>query len=247
MMHPNEYETMLRCEDRHWWYHALRETAAREIARRLPPQDTIPPRLIDLGCGTGGQTLFLHRRFPQFEITGIDLDVALKYAKTRGAECQWIEASAEDLPMPDDYFDSAVSFDMLCNGSVTEKPALKEAFRVLKPGGILYVNVPAFGFLTGPHDTAVNNVRRYSRGRLKKLLNEGGFQIEEICYWNSLLFLPGLAARLLSRAARRKQSDLGISSGWINGLLKAVLAFERALSFSFPFGMSLFAVVRKPV
>jgi hypothetical protein len=49
--------------------------------------------------------------------------------------------------------------------------------RVLKPGGLLLVRVPAFKALWGAHDEAVHSRHRYTRGELGALLRSQGFEL----------------------------------------------------------------------
>ncbi|MGH2355899.1 MAG: class I SAM-dependent methyltransferase, partial [Chloroflexota bacterium] len=57
-MNPAEYEAMYRLEDTLWWYTGMRRIAASALGERLaagrPGQ-----RLLDAGCGTGGNVRWL--------------------------------------------------------------------------------------------------------------------------------------------------------------------------------------------
>ncbi len=246
MMELAEYRTMRESEDWHWWYAGLRKILARKITDYRPRLEEAS--LLDIGCGTGGQTTFIKKTFPEFEVTGLDLGVALSHASARGGECRWIEGSANHMPLPASVFDMAVCLDVLSNRGVEEQKTLSEALRVLKPGGVLLANVPAMKSLRGSHDFAVGTSRRYSAREFQEVLRAGGFEILEICYWNYLLLPFIFAARKFSLWGGRKESDLKPVPGWVNEVLKTLMMFERILfrALPFPAGASLFAAARKP-
>ena len=112
------------------------------------------------------------------------------------------------------------------------------------------MNVPAFDFLRGSHDAAVDQVRRYTRAQLANLLEHAGFAKTRLSYWNMSL-LPAIAvARWASRAKAREadvRSDLAPVwpplNALLSGLVRSELAFSRRIAL--PFGTSLFAVARK--
>jgi len=75
--------------------------------------------------------------------------------------------------------------------------AIREMRRVLRPNGLLLVNVPAFRFLQSAHDEAVMTARRFRKPEIRKLLLEENFVIRRLIYWTSLLFRLAVLARTL--------------------------------------------------
>ena len=71
---------------------------------------------------------------------------------------------------------------------------MRELVRVLRPGGVLLVRVPALRLLWGAHDEAVHSRHRYTAGELRRLLEAAGLVVIRSTYGNSLLF-PMLATR----------------------------------------------------
>ncbi|WP_328551856.1 class I SAM-dependent methyltransferase [Streptomyces sp. NBC_00358] len=104
-------------------------------------------RVLDVGCGTG----YLTRRMalavgPEGSVTGVDPSPSvLAYARRKdragqGAACGYREGVAEDLGLPDGSFDTVVTSLMLHHLPEELRPtALKEMWRVLRPGGRLLV------------------------------------------------------------------------------------------------------------
>ncbi len=245
-MNPVEYETMFRVEDTHWWYqnlHALLETA---LQRFLAPAAN-PACLLDIGCGTGAA---LQRLQPLGTAHGLDISTeAIACCRRRGLD-RLCRASALDLPYATGSFDAAVLFDVFCHRQVPDAMLpLREAHRVLRPGGVAIANVPAYQWLYSSHDEAVHTARRFTRKEVLALLREAGFEIAYASHWNTLLFPPIVAVRLARRWLAPAESDLeGARDGLVNKLLNALLGCERRLMqrTPLPFGLSIFVVARKP-
>lgn len=96
--------------------------------------NTKPQNVADLGCGTGLLTTEIRKKYPNARVVGVDLApgmVEAAKAKVLGAE--FMEFDAEDLPFEDS------SFDLLVSSSsfqwMDAEKVIKEAVRVLKPGG----------------------------------------------------------------------------------------------------------------
>src|SRR5205814_1630673 len=77
--------------------------------------------------------------------------------------------------------------------------ALAVLERVLRPGGLFLLRVPAHDWLRGEHDRLVHTRHRYSRGEVSRKLADAGFGVERLTWANTVLFLPAVAKRLLER------------------------------------------------
>ena len=98
---------------------------------------------LDIGCGEGHNTRLLAQRGAK--VTAIDIaDVFLRFAKeseeTEPLGIEYKLASAVDLPFDDSSFDFATGFMSLMDVPETEL-VLKEAYRVIKPGGFLQFSI----------------------------------------------------------------------------------------------------------
>ena len=231
-MESGEYALMDAAEQRMWWYRALH-------ARLLLALDGITGPVLDAGCGTGGLLAALRARRPDLELFGVEwaqAAVARSAAKT-GA---WlVRGSVNALPFADARFSAVVSADVLCHEAVQPDQALAELRRVLRPGGRLVVNMPAFAWLMSEHDRQVHNVRRVTAGELRTMLAQAGFSDIRTRYWNGVLLPLMVARRKLQRQDAR--SDVAALSPWLDATLFAITEFERRLPFRMPAGGSVLA------
>lgn len=245
-MHPDEYAVMRAAEDRHWWYRGLRAVIRLHWDRHVAPAGPARPRLLDVGCGTGGNLAALASLA---EPRGVDLSpVAVAACRARGLHATAV-ASAASLPFRAGSFDALLSCDVLNSRSLPDRRVpLREMARVLRPGGILLLGLPAYRRLLSPHDEAYGQDHRFTRGELCRLLGTTGFDVVVATYWNTLLFPPVVAARLWrQRFPGRAGSDLTTSSTSGGRVPGAFMALELALLrlAPLPFGLSVFVAGRR--
>jgi SAM-dependent methyltransferase len=153
------------------------------------------------------------------------------------------------LPFPDASFGAAVSIDVICHAGVDPARALAEFHRVLRPGGTLVLNLPAFEWLRSAHDARVHNARRFTRGDAASLLTAAGFAAIAGRYWNSLLLpLMVLQRKVLQRRADAP-SDVGDFPPWLDASLHGVTEIERWLAargVPMPAGGSVLLLATRP-
>jgi hypothetical protein len=128
--------------------------------------------------------------------------------------------------------------------------SLHRVAQLLRPGGFLVVTVPAYRFLWSEHDVVNEHKRRYTRTELATKMKQIGFGIRKLSYFNTLLFPPIAAMRLIQRLRDRPgQADEGHVAPWLNGVLRRVFSLEKQMLrwLSLPFGVSLIAVADKPI
>jgi len=244
-VNPAEYAAMFAVEDRHWWYVGVRREIERSLeAVRAPGSGRL--RILDAGCGTGG--LLANLTTPAWKV-GLEISSeGIRLSRSRDLPAL-VQGSVSALPFADGSFDAVVSIDVLCHSRVEERQALEEAARVLRPGGVLLAQVPAFDFLRGEHDAAVWTKRRYRRGEVSALVLEAGLAPRRSGYRNSLLFPAAAVLRLFRRrriSRESARSDVRPVPRIVNALLSGVLALERRFRGRFPFGLSVFCVAEKP-
>ena len=241
-MDEEEYRKLAAVEDAMWYFRALHAHIGRELAARLPAG---PARILDAGCGTGGLIRRLGPLRPEWQWTGVDLSpLACQLARERGV-ADVREASVTALPFSDGEYTAVVSADVLYHLE-DDEAALREMARVLRPGGIAVINVPAHRWLWSYHDVAVSGRRRYTRAELAGKVQRAGLTTLRLTHWNTVL-LPFIAARRKLWPAPRGGSDVKLAAPWVETTLSGVMSVESAWmqnAGDLPMGSSILAVAR---
>ena len=240
-MDPQLLREQAALEKTHWWFVARRRILDGVVAGLGLPANA---RILEAGCGTGGNLPMLARHGEVFAF-----DVS-ETARSLASEWGVAELSAgslpDHIPFAEGHFDLVVLLDVLEH--VEDDGAALRALRTrLKPGGLLLITVPALPALWSYHDERHQHFRRYHKSELIVRVQESGYVLTRVTYFNSLLFPLVVAARLVRRLiGGESQDDLGFPSRWLNGLLQGIFGSERYLVGRFPLliGASLLMVAR---
>jgi SAM-dependent methyltransferase len=241
-------EATARAETRHFWFVGFRSFVQPLLDEACAGRPGL--RLLDCGCGTGSNLAMLGRSGLAF---GFDLSLrGLAFAREAG-HTRIARATVDAIPFPDATFDVATSFDVIyALPEKTEHDALAEMHRVLRPGGALLINVAGMPILKGDHSVLSEELRRYTRGRLRSVVEGAGFDVVRLTYTNASLFPLMLAVRAVQRlgglaAPENAALEITTPPGPANAALAGLLKLEaRALRrVNMPFGSSLLCVARR--
>ena len=247
-MKHEEYERMYRFEDTYWWFVSRRHLIVSLLETYYPRKSDL--RILDIGCGTGAM---LEELSDFGTVTGADFALeALHYCRERNPDQTLARADARCLPFATGSFDVVTAMDVVEHID-NDKAAMSEILRVLKPGGRVFVTVPAYQSLWSEHDEALHHYRRYTSGSLKDVFQRVGLQVERLSYAVTSLFPLAWAYRKAQnllpkrRENGEKQANLIPFSPPVNqaliGLLRKEAEFVRRASL--PFGLTVACVARK--
>lgn len=241
-------------EDAHWWF-ATRTGAIEKFLAALPQQQNL--EILDVGCGAGNM---MHHLARYGRVRGIEVDARpVKIAQARGYDVRQGDATTH-IPFEDASFHLVTALDVIEHVDGDEK-ILREAFRVLRPGGHLLVTTPAFQWLWSSNDVLNAHKRRYTARDLDAKIQRAGFRVRRLSY-NFFIVFP-LAAGLIAvknamgKTAELKshhfdadayQVDMEPVAPALNSVLRGVGRIEAGLigAVSLPFGTSLIALGVKP-
>jgi SAM-dependent methyltransferase len=197
-----EYARIAAVEDDHWWYRNTRGLAADLLAPWLHRG----PRVLDAGCGPGGNGAWLAEHG---DVVGVDLSAdALAFVKARRPTTVPVHASVEALPFASGSFDAVVGLTILYTVP-DDAQALAELARVLRRGGAVLLVEPAFAALGRAHDATVHGRRRYRRTELADLATAAGLTVQRATYAYSFLAPPAATLGALDRIRRRRDVPTG--------------------------------------
>jgi SAM-dependent methyltransferase len=233
------YQQMAELDQRHWWYRARREVLA-ELIRRVvdPPRDA---DILEIGCGTG-HNLAMLGDFGRVDALELD-DEARAHAQVRLGRSVMSAPLPQLAGVPEHHYDLIGAFDVIEHID-DDQAAIESIATRLKPSGKFVMTVPAHQWMWSAHDVVNHHWRRYSKRRLKSLIENSPLKLERVGYFNSLLFPLAVAERLSSRLRKKDDADLKLPAAPLNRVLEQVFAAERHLVARVPLppGLSLFAV-----
>lgn len=240
-------DNYFRIEREHWWFR-VREAIILDVFRSGVYKGK-PLRILNVGAATGRSSEMLE----QFgEVQSIEFDQP-SYEFCRDILKMKIEqGSITELPFEDNLFDCVCAFDVVEHVEDHEL-ALRNLFRVCKPGGKVFITVPAFMSLWSTHDVVNHHFRRYTKKTLLELSAVHAGALLRSTYFNFFLFIPILIVRSIQRiflkkgSAHLKPDNEMFKSGILNTLFHSIFSTERILlkKINFPVGVSLLMLWEK--
>lgn len=239
------YETFARLEDTHFWFVSRRRIFFDLLDRQLQGRRGL--RVLEIGCGAGGLLGPLQR---YGTVHGLDIDREyVEFCRNRGFE-RVLCGSGYELPFQDGSFDLIALFDTM-EHIPDDRRAMAEVARVLRPGGTVFVSVPAYQWLWSQNDRIAHHCRRYTARRLRRLLRGAGLRLRRVSYFNTLLLpliVPAVLWQKLLDALGRLPAGYNNTSvkvpRLLNRLFTAVMSSERLLlrAVDLPCGHSLIGI-----
>ena len=156
---------------RYYESHRLRPAVAGWYYRQLGPAR----RILDLGCGNGD--FGRYRPAPEIEVHGIDVDGVAVASAARFEVAVQGDLDGTPLPYGDEFFDAVLARDIFEH---LQAPwlALREARRVLRPGGVIVASV----VMAKPQAVWADytHVRGFTRSSVVLMFRDTDFEVEAV-------------------------------------------------------------------
>jgi len=240
-VNAEEYANLEQQEERHWYYAGKRDIARGWLERVRPPAPE--DLLLDCGAGTG--------RFAQLMAASCrvmvldDHEESLRLLRKKFRPEQVLSLAGDQVPLPARSLEYVTALDVL-EHTPDDRAVVAGFARLLKPGGIALVTVPAGMALWSDWDVGLHHYRRYSRGELVALFPAAQWELLHVNYTNVVVY-P--AVWLLRRWRRwlpgRARSEDRMPAPWINALLRGIFVRMAFWTSPLPFGVSLILVARR--
>lgn len=225
-----------------WYKHRL--NCLQQMLTHYPSDE-----LLDIGGGNGQVTKFLQDQNIESVLLEPMINGVLNAQKKGINHIIW--GSLESLEMKENSVSAAGLFDVL-EHIEDDRATLAGISRILKPGGQLFLTVPALQFLYSDFDKEVGHYRRYTLRDLSDKLSENGF---EVCYKTYLFFpLPFVIwpvrkfYRLIKKKKKRRKLGHINKKSFSGKLINIYLRLETFLlkrKIRIPFGSTCLIVACK--
>jgi ubiquinone/menaquinone biosynthesis C-methylase UbiE len=251
-MNIEEYHKMRKLETTYWWFRARRKmilTLLDKISREELRNRQGNLRVLDVGCGTG---MLMEDMKALGFVCGVDFSpVALTFCRERGLT-NLVRANVEKLPITTNHFDLVTALDLV-EHVPDDRALIGELYRVLRPGGIALMTVPAHPSLWSMHDVALHHQRRYEKKAFRSLIENSGFELLRYSYMMASIYPFAATYRQIKKrlgfsAKQQPHTDEFPLPRWLNTTLKAIASSEAYIlkRWDIPWGLSLVSIARKP-
>lgn len=229
---------------------ASRADAISQVKKNCPDEHAV---IMEIGCSSGFLIRDLVKYFPQSVVIGAD--VVKEPLNKLAQSLPTVPLIRFDLlksPLPQKCVDILIMLNVL-EHIEDDISALKNAFELLKPGGILIIEVPAGPKLYDDYDEFLQHFRRYSASNLKAKLNMIGFEIKRKSHLGFILFPAFAIVKCLNRLFPKSNTSLVVrnsaSKTGNNVLVSWAMNLESKYfrNLRLPVGIRILITAQKPL
>ena len=230
---------------------ASRRHAVEQLQKYLPQSQV---NILEVGCSSGFMLKAIRQAIPQAFVIGSDyVRQPLENLAAQIPDIPLLQFNLLECPLPDASVDAVVLLNVL-EHIKDDTAALRQLYRILKPGGIVVLEVPAGAGLYDVYDKLLMHFRRYSLPQITNLVQDTGFSVLEKSHLGAFIYPPFWLVkhrnkRFLSEAEAVQKQIVAknITSTGQNPLLKLAMMLELKLGkvLSYPFGVRCLLTARK--
>lgn len=235
--------------------HFIDRASRRQALEQLGRVAVDSPIILDIGCSSGFMLRFVKERLPRALIIGSDyVRGPLEHLAIELPDVPLLQFDLVTCPLPSDSVDAVILLNVL-EHIEDDSTALRQVYRILKPGGIVVIEVPANQRLYDVYDKLLMHQRRYSLRALREIAQKAGFRIVKHSHLGFFLY-PGfwltkmLNKRLLSEdhMVHEQIVSRNIRNTSNSRILDMVMRLELRMGqwFSYPFGIRCLLTCVKP-
>jgi SAM-dependent methyltransferase len=230
---------------------ASREYALGQLERFTPAP---APVILEVGCSSGFLLRLLRERMPTAFLIGSDYVAGpLLHLAQEMSDIPLLQFDLTKCPLPEQSIDAVILLNVL-EHIPDDAAAMVQVHRILKPGGIAIIEVPAGPHLFDIYDQLMMHCRRYSLASLRNLAQNAGLRVISYSHLGCFLY-PGFwwVKQHNKKFPSQQRSDQqqivahNIIQTKSSRLLTAVMHLELALGkwVSYPFGIRCLMTCRR--
>ncbi len=231
---------------------ASRDHAIAELKREL---GTRPVSIMEVGCSAGHLLADMRRNLPNAILTGGDYTMGtLVKLGEKMPDIPLVRFNLAASPLPSDSYDAMVLLNVL-EHIEDDAAATGHIARMLKPGGVAVIEVPAGPELFDDYDRQLQHFRRYTLQSICSVVEQAGLVVERRNYLGAMIYPAFYLAKKLSQSRPKSAADreahvtnaIGVTSRF-NAVGRAIMSLEQTIGRSVTFRRGIRCVVtaRKP-
>lgn len=232
-----------------------RASRADAIAQLKRGIRSVSPIILEAGCSSGFLLRDMRERIPDAMLIGSDFIAGpLEALHDSMPDLPLLQFDLVQCPLPANSIDAVVALNVL-EHIEDHAGALRQMFRILRPGGIAVIEVPAGPHLFDVYDKLLMHWRRYRLAELRALARDCGFEIRRASHLGFIPYIPFARTKKRNQKYLKSAADVqekvvvqSIQSSRTQRLLKYALAVEVGLGkfVNYPVGIRCLITARKP-
>jgi ubiquinone/menaquinone biosynthesis C-methylase UbiE len=237
----------------HYIDQASRRHACLELGRSVQNKNTV---ILEIGSSSGYLLREIKILFPESFLIGSDcIPESLEKIAQKKLDIPLIQFDLVNCPLPDNCVDVVIALNVL-EHIKDDETAVKQIYRILKPGGYAIIEVPANKELFDFYDGQLKHFRRYALCDLKKIAHNAGLTICSSSHLGFFVY-PGFKYLKLRNKQNKLSTDsqkqtqmknqIQLGGPVINNLFFLLMRIELALGeyIQYPIGIRCLLLLRK--